>query len=192
MFENRMNPFENAHTHEENSNSRNLYSHCYNAALNQFRSMLFKGKLFRLSRKVSKRKQDLYDLNLLKPRLHVRGSSYAGIKVVSIAAIIGSEGRTADFDMEFHPLSESTRERWVSVAVAYLSRLPLPPVQLIQVGDDYFVRDGHHRISISRAFGQTAIDAEVIVWNAIPPFPWQPEALQANPGCALESLDLSA
>lgn len=191
MFENKMNPFENVHL-QENSNSRNIYIHHYNAALTQFRSTLFKGKLFRLSRKISNRKQALYDLNALKPGLHVRGSSYAGIKVVPIRSIIGSEGRTTDFDMEFHPLSEAARERWVSVAVAHLSRLPIPPVQLIQVGDAYFVRDGHHRISISRAFGQTAIDAEVIIWNASPPFPWQPDAFQANPCCALESLDLSA
>jgi hypothetical protein len=174
MFENRMNPFENVHVREDSSNSRILYTHCYNAALNQFRSTLFKGKLFRLSRKILKRKQDLYDLNLLKPELHVRSSSYAGVKVVSIHSIIGSEGRIADFDMEFHPLSESARERWVSVAIAHLSRLPIPPVQLIQVGDVYFVRDGHHRISVSRAFGQVAMDAEVITWKAQPPFPWQP------------------
>jgi hypothetical protein len=35
------------------------------------------------------------------------------------------------------------------------------------------VRDGHHRISVSSAFGQATIDAEVITWQAVPPFPWQ-------------------
>jgi hypothetical protein len=133
-----------------------------------------------MRRKVSKRKQDLYDLNALKPDLHVRGSSYAGIKVVSIHSIVGSEGRATDFDMGFHPLSEAARERWVSMAIACLSRLPIPPVQLIQVGEAYFVRDGHHRISVSQAFGQTAIDAEVIVWNAAPPFPWQPDVCMSG------------
>ena len=64
------------------------------------------------------------------------------------------------------------------MAMAYLSRLPLPPVQLVQVGYAYFVRDGHHRISVSRAFGQASIDAEVITWQAVPPFPWQPETVQ--------------
>jgi hypothetical protein len=30
---------------------------------------------------------------------------------------------------------------------------------LVQVGDIYFVRDGHHRISVAQALGQTDIDA---------------------------------
>ncbi|HET9913847.1 MAG TPA: hypothetical protein VFQ13_18275 [Anaerolineales bacterium] len=174
MFDNRINLFQNTDL-PDHAGSRAVYAHQYNTALTQFRSALFKGKIFRLRRKVSKLKQDLYDLNALKPDLHVRGSFYAGLKVVSIRSIVGSEGRTTDFDLGFHPLSEAARERWVSMAIAYLSRFPIPPVQLIQVGDAYFVRDGHHRISVSRAFGQTAIDAEVITWKASPPFPWQPD-----------------
>src|ERR1041384_4727968 len=130
--------------------------HQYNVALNKFRSTLRQGNLFRLKRKVLKHPSRLYDLNTLKPSLHLRGGSYAGVQVVPIRAIIGSEGTVADFDMEFHPLNEKARERWVGLAMAYLSGFPLPPVELIQVGDVYFVRDGHHRISVSRFFGQIA------------------------------------
>jgi hypothetical protein len=36
---------------------------------------------------------------------------------------------------------------------------------LIQVGEAYFVRDGHHRISVARAFGYKTIEAEITVWN---------------------------
>jgi hypothetical protein len=46
----------------------------------------------------------------------------------------------------------------------------------MQIGDAYFVRDGHHRISVARALGQDAIDAQVVTWKASPPFPWQPDA----------------
>jgi hypothetical protein len=180
MLENRMNPFDAIHLPDENR-SGNIYARQYNTALNQFRSALVKGRIFRLKRKVLNRKQDLYDLNALKPGLHVRGSCYSGIRVVAIDSIIGSEGRSADFDMDFHPLSEDAKERWVSIAVAHLSRLPLPPVQLIQIGDAYFVRDGHHRISVGRAFGQIAMDAEVIAWQAAPPFPWEEAALAEIP-----------
>ncbi len=153
--------------------SEPIHAHQYNTALNRFNSILFKGKILRLKRKVLNRRQSLYDLNALKPALHVRGSFYAGIKVVPIHSIIGSEGRATDFDIDFHPLNETAQERWVSLATAYLSCLPLPPIQLIQIGDAYFVRDGHHRISVGRAFGQVALDAEVITWKASPPFPWQ-------------------
>jgi hypothetical protein len=41
----------------------------------------------------------------------------------------------------------------------------LPPVALIQVGDVYFVRDGHHRISVARALGRNQIEAKVTAWQ---------------------------
>ncbi len=43
--------------------------------------------------------------------------------------------------------------------------MALPPVDLIQLGDTYFVRDGHHRISVARALGYAYIDANVTVWQ---------------------------
>ena len=62
-------------------------------------------------------------------------------------------------------LLQRVRERWLSIASSYLHGISLPAVELIQVGDIYFVRDGHHRISVSRAFGEVEIDAEVWVWS---------------------------
>jgi len=176
MFQNNLNLYQNPQL-PGSGYSENMYARQYNTALNQFKSTLAKGKFARLKRKVLQRPQFLYDLNALKPDLSVHGSCYSGIQVVPINSIIGSEGRTADFDMDFHPISEAARERWVNMAIVYLSRLPLPPIQLIQMGDAYFVRDGHHRISVSRAFGQVAMDAEVITWKAQPPFPWQTDTL---------------
>ncbi len=41
----------------------------------------------------------------------------------------------------------------------------LPAVDLIQVGDSYLVRDGHHPISAARAFRWRYIDATVMVWE---------------------------
>jgi hypothetical protein len=35
-----------------------------------------------------------------------------------------------------------------------LGGMTLAPVELIQDGESYFVRDGHHRISVARALGQ--------------------------------------
>ena len=172
MFENRINPFQNFEM-PGSAQSANLFAHRYNTALSRFKSVFFSGRVYRLKRRILRCPQWLYDLNTLKPSLSLRGSFYAGIRVVPISSIIGSEGKVSDFDMSFHPLRETSRERWLGIAMAYLSHLPLPPVQLIQVGDVYFVRDGNHRISVSRSFGQTCIDAEVITWQATPPFPWE-------------------
>ena len=108
-----------------------------------------------------------------------------------ISSIIGSEGRVADFDIDFHPIRETSRERWINMAIAYLSRLALPPIELIRVSNGYFVRDGHHRISVGRAFGQIAMDAEVTTWKAQPPFPWQ-NGISQERSCLQKSFDLSS
>jgi uncharacterized ParB-like nuclease family protein len=89
---------------------------------------------------------------------------YLGLRQIAISDIRGTESRTSDFDASFNPLSARTMQRWTSVLQARLNDRPLPPVDLIKVGDEYFVRDGHHRISVAHALGQEFIDAEVTEW----------------------------
>lgn len=43
----------------------------------------------------------------------------------------------------------------------------LPPVALIQVGEVYFVEDGHHRISVAKLWGEHEIEAEVTIWEMV-------------------------
>jgi hypothetical protein len=94
----------------------------------------------------------------------ITGRHYAGTQAVPIRQICGSENRTADFDADFRPLSDRTASRWQSIAKAWLRGVPLPPVELILVGDSYYVRDGHHRISVARTWDRL-IDAVVMVWK---------------------------
>ena len=89
---------------------------------------------------------------------------YLGTFTVPLSQIRGSETRTQDFDRSFNPLNNRTMYRWTSVARARQDGIPMPAVQLIKVGEDYFVRDGHHRISVAHAFGEQFIEAEVIEW----------------------------
>jgi hypothetical protein len=49
----------------------------------------------------------------------------------------------------------------------------MPPVELIQVRDVYFVQDGHHRISVARALGELDIEAKVTIWQVSGPLPWE-------------------
>jgi hypothetical protein len=46
-------------------------------------------------------------------------------------------------------------------------------LQLIQVGDLYFVRDGHHRISVAKAMGQESMEAEATLRDIAGPLPWE-------------------
>ncbi len=141
------------------------------ASLWQQASQLFwrsyaQGRLLHLWSVLSRRPHRLLDLNDLCCR--TCHQSYAGLQTVSLARIAGSEGRGRDFDTAFRPLNLRSRERWIRVALATLQATAMPAVQLIQVGDIYYVRDGHHRISVAIAWGQAFIDAEVTVWDAAP------------------------
>jgi hypothetical protein len=96
--------------------------------------------------------------------------------------IRGSEGRSRYFDRDFNPLYDRARGRWLNIARARQQGKDLPLVVLVQVGDIYFVKDGHHRISVARALGQKAIDARVTVWQVSGPLPWEMPAQASSPG----------
>ncbi|HEY1014301.1 MAG TPA: hypothetical protein VGE07_16430 [Herpetosiphonaceae bacterium] len=98
----------------------------------------------------------------VRARLNVRGQHELGIQTVALEQIVGSEGRYADFDRQFLPRHEATKERWKNVDRAHYQDVMLPPIELYKLGDAYFVRDGNHRVSVARQQGQTYIDAHVI------------------------------
>src|SRR5437588_8043456 len=85
----------------------------------------------------------------------------AGLKVVPLDQIVGSVDRGRDFDRRFRPTSGRSRGRWEQIAAAARRGEAFPPVDLVKVGRLYFVRDGHHRVSVARALGRTDIDAYV-------------------------------
>jgi hypothetical protein len=122
----------------------------------------------------------LLALSEVEEACRVDARSYAGLHTVPIGQIRGSEGRCTDFDCDFHPLQDHCKERWLRVAAARDQGKALPPVVLIQVGNTYFCRDGHHRISVARALGQLDIEAEVTVWHVSGPLPWETRVGSAN------------
>lgn len=116
-------------------------------------------KLFSI---LTRRPYRLLDLNSFSTQKNY--GHFAGQWEINLDQIRGTEGRQNDFDDRFDPLTDQSRRRWVSIAQAYEQGIDLPPVELIQVGEIYFVRDGHHRISVARAFGRKTINARVTVW----------------------------
>ena len=85
----------------------------------------------------------------------------AGLHVVALDAIVGSVDRSRDYDRRFRPTSGRSRGRWEQIAAAARRGESFPPVDLLRVGELYFVRDGHHRVSVARALGRIDIDAYV-------------------------------
>lgn len=80
---------------------------------------------------------------------------------VHINQIRGSVNRIREFDRDFYPLTDDVETRWVRIASMMMQSRTLPPVELLRVDDDYYVIEGHHRISVSRMLGYAYVDAIV-------------------------------
>jgi hypothetical protein len=77
-----------------------------------------------------------------------------------VRQVVGTDSRKSDFDRDFRPRRPDLRERWQQVENAFRDG-GFPPIVVYQLGDVYFVIDGHHRVAIARQQGVEAIDAEV-------------------------------
>jgi hypothetical protein len=129
---------------------------------------------------LSQRSRNLLDLTTEISERKIIRQYYVGVRTVPLNLIKGSEGRSTDFDCDFNPLHARTRDRWMSIAIARSQGDTLPLVELIQLGEDYFVRDGHHRISVAHAFSEEYIDAVVIVLELQPVSVPQSKLIGAN------------
>jgi hypothetical protein len=95
------------------------------------------------------------ELSVANKRLH------RGTWVVEVDQIVGSVGRWRDFDRSFLPTRVSIGEKWKRIDRAFQRGEDLPPVELYEIGDSYFVVDGHHRVSVARYHEVPTVEAAV-------------------------------
>ena len=95
------------------------------------------------------------ELSVANKRLH------RGTRVVEVEQIVGSVGRWKDFDRSFLPARASVGHRWKRIDRAFQRGEDLPPVELYEVGEAYFVVDGHHRVSVARYHDVPTLEAAV-------------------------------
>jgi hypothetical protein len=95
------------------------------------------------------------ELSVANNRLH------RGTRVVEVDEIVGSVGRWGDFDRSFLPARASVGQRWKRIDWAFQRGEDLPPVELYEIGDSYFVVDGHHRVSVARYHDVPTVEASV-------------------------------
>ena len=107
--------------------------------------------------------ESLLSFDEVRAKLKVRGQHYAGLQTIPLDSIAGSVGRYQEFNRAFLPAQEFIRERWKRVYEVAHSLEGFPPIDVYQIGDVYFVRDGHHRVSVLKELGATTIEATVTV-----------------------------
>jgi hypothetical protein len=128
-----------------------------------------------LARLAHRLRREPDDVNLILPfdevvaALGMKGEQYLGLQTIRLDTIVGTIDSRRDFDRRFRPTSGRVRERWERLALAQRRGESIPPIDVYRVGDLHFVQDGHHRVSIALATGQTTIDAYVTeVVTAVP------------------------
>lgn len=115
------------------------------------------------------RSLELLSYNDVAEMLKVRGRAERGVKEIHVAAIVGSVGRYHDFTRSFLPRNDADAQRWAGVrAAGHVA--DLPPIDVYQIGNAYFVLDGNHRVSIARQTGIEYMHANVIEVQTRVPF----------------------
>jgi hypothetical protein len=84
-----------------------------------------------------------------------------GLKTIPLDSIVGTVARRrGEFDRSFKP-AKGVRGRWQGIATARRRGEAMPPVDVYRIGELHFVEDGHHRVSVAWALGDTHIEAHV-------------------------------
>lgn len=85
-----------------------------------------------------------------------------GSAQVPINKIVGTVGRYRDFDGKFRARNRGGEARFQKILAAMRDNVPLPPVSLYQIKDDFFILDGHHRVAAARELGRELISGRVV------------------------------
>jgi nucleotide-binding universal stress UspA family protein len=92
------------------------------------------------------------------------------LREIPLDAIVGSVGRYHDFTKDFLPRTDSDKQRWVAVKAAMMSQRGVPPIEVYQLGEAYFVKDGNHRVSVAKEMDFKTIEAYVTPVHSVVPF----------------------
>lgn len=114
---------------------------------------------------LTKKDYHLIDYNEVRSRLSDTCNLPIVHKEIPIQSIVGSVSRNTDFTRTFLPKLIHDRERWVKVKLANESSEGVPPIEVYQIGNVYFVLDGHHRVSVMKSYGAEFISANVRIIN---------------------------
>ncbi len=133
----------------------------YTQAVMDFRSARRKVALERVLARLSGKSTDLLSYEDVRQKLKATETSKRELKEIPLDSIVGSVGRYKDFTRGFLPRQDSDSGRWARVKVAVTSLGGLPPIEVYQIGETYFVLDGNHRVSVAREVGAAHIEAYV-------------------------------
>ena len=133
----------------------------YQFAIQDFRRARRRASMEKILSFVTGKSTDLLSYEDVRRKLKVTSSVRRGLQEIPLEAIVGSVGRYADFTRTFLPKLDSDEPRWVSINSRVKGLGGVPPIEVFQINDAYFVLDGNHRVSVARDVGAIYIEAYV-------------------------------
>jgi nucleotide-binding universal stress UspA family protein len=131
------------------------------SAIQDFRRARSQAKLEQVMARLTGASTELLNYEEVRQKLKGTRTTSRGLQDIPIDAIIGSVGRYADFTRSFLPRQDADEDRWAGVEAAMTDMAGLPPIEVYQIGEAYFVMDGNHRISVAKRLGATHVEAYV-------------------------------
>jgi hypothetical protein len=116
-------------------------------------------------------------LRSIEPMLRAagfEGRSFGGVHEIPVDRIVGSAApdfKSGEFDPGFLPINRRMRDRWTRIYREMVEGGELPPIDVYKVDDNYYVIDGHHRVSVARNLGRPMLNARVINVKTRAPLP---------------------
>ncbi|HMQ50728.1 MAG TPA: hypothetical protein PKE64_31285 [Anaerolineae bacterium] len=112
---------------------------------------------------VTRRRSNLLLLSQVVRQMNLENSIDLGVQDIPIEKIVGSVSRSTDFTRTFMPVTNdrASRERWRKIYTLVTLGKATPPIEVYQVGQQFFVVDGHHRVSVARHLGWKSLQAHV-------------------------------
>lgn len=131
-------------------------------AIGDFRRARFRAKVEQALSRFSGRSAELLEYEEVRRRLRATNQVSRGLQNIPLDAIVGSVGRAGDYTRGFMPRQDQDEGRWAKIKVAMTGLVGLPPIEVYQIDQVYFVLDGNHRVSVARQLGAKYIQAYVI------------------------------
>jgi hypothetical protein len=136
----------------------------------EFRQARNRALLQQVFTRLRRQPNGLLCFDAVRTQLGFRGLADQGLQEIDVDKVVGSVGRHLDFSSNFQPRRDSSRDRWLQIRRAHEEMRGLPPIEVYQIDDVYFVSDGHHRMSVARAMNLLSIAAIVTKVETQRPF----------------------
>jgi len=130
-------------------------------AVNDFYRARNQGVLREIIARFTGKSTELLSYEEVRQKLKAYAGVEKGLRDIPLDAIVGSVGRYSDFTRDFLPRVNVDKDRWSRIKMAAYDAGGLPPIEVYQLGDVYFVIDGNHRVSVARQLGAKTIQAYV-------------------------------